>query len=257
MGNIILLLSLVTVLVVSCASTKGLDVDKQTTTLDDVYISGGTEKFFLGDLPHWANYSTFSKCQRVTPVKYVNFENIQKSYNLDYMSAVHMQNMINRKISNFIKSSGETRLPSKDESYIFNTVYAEVLGKSYDFRKPKFTRMSVIWIDPFLNDEAEITKIMENSQVLSGHPIFLSHCLSSIELESLVERLGLEDFGVKVIASDMFSRFDKEMNPVYDQEIDLSEILSGKTIHFFGIEQPVQIKGITKFNQLKIRGNDV
>ncbi len=242
--------------VISCTSAKQV-IESENTNLKDVYISGGTEVFFLGDIPFWANFSSFAKCQRQEPIKYINFENIQKSYNLDYADTVHMQNMLNRKISSYVKASGQRILPSKDETFIFNSVYAQVIGKSYDFTIPKFTRVSVIWIDSFLKDRKELKRIANNSLVLSGHPLFLSHCLNSKQVEQLITDLDIEDLGVKIIASEMFSRYDKNMKAIFDFEIDLSEVLKGKVIYFFGLEKPDQIKGITKFNQLKIRGNDV
>lgn len=249
-------LTAILLLVLGCTSTpKKSEIKKPE--LEDIYISGGTEKFMLGDIPYWANFSRFAKCQQKEPIKYINFENIQKSYNLDYTSTVHMQHMLNRKISNYVKSSGQRSLPSKDETFTFNTVYAQVLGKSYDFIVPKFTRVSVIWIDPFLDNKDELKKIMNNSLVLSGHPAFISHCLGSRDVDQLIKDLELDDFGIKVIPSEMFSRYDKNMKKIFDFEIDLSEILKNKVIYFFGLENPGQIKGITKFNQLKIRGNDV
>ena len=229
-------------MLVGCSSPQ----TDSNSGLENVYISGGTEKYYLGIVPHWANFSTWASCQRNAPIRYLNFENIKKSYNLDYKSAVHMQHMINRKISAFVKSTGGTQLPAKDETFIFNNVYAQVLGGSYDFTPPRFNNVSLIWIDPYVNNTRKLKKIMSRNDVLSGHPVLISNCLNSFEVEALIEELELEDLGAKVISSEMFSTYDTSMKKSFDFGISLSEIMGKKTMTFYGPRLPEQVRGTTK-----------
>ena len=212
--------------------------------LENVYISGGTEKFFLGSIPHWANFSTWAQCQRKEPIRYLNYNNINKSYNLNYENALHMQHMINRKILAFVKSTGSTQLPAKDETFIFNNVYAQVLGGSHDFTAPRFNKVSVVWIDPFLQDTTAIKRYFKRDDVLAGHPTIISNCLSSFEVEELIDKLELEDLGIKIISSEMFSAYQPNMKKGLDFRIDLSGLLKNKTITFFGPRIPEQIEGV-------------
>lgn len=240
-------LFLISTVVVSCSSSSSMS--GASSGLDNVYISGGTEKFFLGSIPHWANFSSWAQCQRKEPIRYLNYSNIKKSYNLNYSNALHMQHMINRKISAFVKSTGSTQLPAKDETFIFNNVYAQVLGGSYDFTPPKFNKVSVIWIDPFLKNTRKIKKYLKRSDVLSGHPVLITNCLNSSEVEELIKKLGVEDLGVKVISSEMFSVYNSEMKKSLYFSINLKELLKNKKITLFGPRIPKQIEGIDKLKK--------
>ena len=73
----------------SCSGPQEAPGNNQN--LESVYISGGTEQYFLGTLPHWVNFSPWAKCHRSEAIRYMNFENIAKSYNLKYEQIVYMQ----------------------------------------------------------------------------------------------------------------------------------------------------------------------
>lgn len=244
-----ILLIFLTSFIVSGCSTSGENSNGQG--LENVYISGGTEKYFLGNLPHWANFSRWASCQRNEPIRYLNFENIKKSYNLNYESAVHMQHMISRKNSVFLKSSGGTQLPVKDEGFIFNNVYAQVLGGSYDFTVPKFKNISVVWIDPYLTSTNKIKSVLNRSDVLNGHPVIVSNCLSSFEIESLIEKLKLDDLGIKIISSEMFSAYNSKMEKETDFTVQLDLVMKNKNITLFAPSHPNQIRGVNKFIKIK------
>jgi len=245
MFRLILLFSFMTI--AACSSNPPA-VDS-TNGLDNVYISGGTEKFFLGHIPHWANFSSWAGCQRSEPIRYLNYNNIKKSYNLNYENALHMQHMINRKILAFVKSTGSTQLPAKDETFIFNNVYAQVLGGSHDFTAPKFGKVSLVWIDPYLTDTGKIKKYFRRDDVLSGHPVIITNCLSSFEVEELIEKLDVEDLGIKIISSEMFSAYGSDMKKKFDFTINLKSLLKKKDITFFGPRIPKQIEGVDKLKK--------
>lgn len=238
-----------TLIIASGCSTSGVNSNGQG--LDNVYISGGTEKYFLGNLPHWANFSTWASCQRDEPIRYLNYENIKKSYNLNYESAAHMQHMISRKNSDFVKSSGGTQLPVKDEGFIFNNVYAQVLGGSFDFVAPKFKNISVVWIDPFLKNKKKVKSILNREDVLRGHPVIVSNCLSQSEIETLIEKLDLDELGIKIVSSEMFSAYDSKMEKETDFSVQLDLIMKNKNINLFAPFNPTQIRGSNKFIKIK------
>ena len=234
---------------ISCSSNS--PQGESSKGLENVYISGGTEKFFLGSIPHWANFSTWAKCQRNEPIRYLNFSNIKKSYNLNYENTLHMQHMINRKIAAFVKSTGSNQLPVKDETFIFNNVYAQVLGGSFDFTAPRFNNVSLVWIDSYLNNTSKIKNIFKREDVLAGHPIIISNCLNSFEVEELIEKLDIEDLGAKIISSEMFTTYSKDMKKGFDFTIHLDGLLKNKNITFYGPGIPEQIKGVNKLIKIK------
>ena len=95
---------------------------------DQVYITNGVEQYFLANLPHWANFSTQSSCHRKKPIRFFNFENLKKSFSLDYEKMVHLQHMFNRQVYTAKLSMDKERIPPKDESFIFNNTYQNVIG---------------------------------------------------------------------------------------------------------------------------------
>ena len=229
----------------SCASNEPALLN--SGTLDRAYISNGIEQFFHGDLPHWANFSTAGQCQRKTNIRYLHYPNLKKSYDLDYMQMVHLQNMFNRKLYAYKTSTATSEIPLKDESYVFYNVYQQVLGGSYDFIPPKFNDVSVIWIDPFLSQTKKLNKIVRSEKVLEGHPILLSHCLTSYELDELARKLELDDLGVKYLSADMLNIYGGDLKPKYNYLINLSAFLPGKSIKVFSSRESTSIEGNFEF----------
>jgi hypothetical protein len=219
--------------------------------LDNTYISSGVEQFFLTDIPYWANFSTAGSCIRKTPIRYINFETVNKSYDLKYEQILHLQHMLNKKLYAYKSSTGQNSLPPKDISYIFHNVYQQVLGESYEFISPKFKNVSVIWIDPFLNDKKKIKRILNRSDVLKGHPILLSHCLSAYELEELSQSLKLENLGVKYLPAEFSTIYGTKINKNSYFSFNISSLLGDKNITFFGAEESKELTGKYKFIKIK------
>lgn len=243
------ILALLIFLHISCSTTA--ERVNITSGMDNVYISNGVEQYFLGNLPHWVNYSCWGKCKRKESIRYMNYQIIHKSYGLDYTQIVHMQHMWNRKVYAFRKSAGQDSLPLKDESFIFNNIYAQVQGGSYDFMAPKFKNISLVWIDPYLKNTKKLKKIIQSDKVLAGYPVLVSHCLSSYEIEALVQELKLEDLGIKSLPAEMFSLYEKEFETGYEFGLNVDEILKNKNITLFGKSNPQTIKGFNQFKKVE------
>lgn len=233
----------------SCANTEPQLVS--SGTLDRAYISSGIEKFFHVDLPHWANFSSAGQCQRKTNIRYLHFENLKNSYDLGYQDLIHLQNMFNRKLYAYKTSATQDEIPLKDESYVFYNVYQQVLGGSFDFIEPKFKKVSVVWIDPYLGDKKKLIQIIRSERVLQGHPILLSHCLTSYELEEFARSLNLDELGVKYLSADMFSIYGEDIIPKYRFTINLQKFLPGKEISVFGKTSFDALLGDYKFIPLE------
>ena len=99
---------ILTILFTSSCSTTDERVNIKGSLADVVSHSNGngTEAYFLGSVPAWINFSPWAKCERSESIRYMNFENISKSYNLNYSQIVHMQHKWNRKIATYRKSHG-------------------------------------------------------------------------------------------------------------------------------------------------------
>jgi hypothetical protein len=185
----------------------------------------------------------------------MNFNNLKKSYNLNYSQAIHLQHMFNKKVYAYKSSMASHDTPRnltnlQDESFIFYNVYEQVMAGSYDFKIPQFSKISVVWIDSFLNNKKLIKKIFNRKDVLSGFPVMMSQCLSHFELEVLSQELNLENLGVKFISSEMFSHYNKSLNTSTKFQLQLDLILPSKEIKLYSKEKPTNILGISKFIKL-------
>ncbi len=217
----------------------------------DVYISSGVEQYFLGNLPFWANFSGAGKCFRKAPIKYLNFENISKSFNLSYEKMVHMQHMLNKKLFAYKTSTGQHQLSPRDEAYVFNNIYQQALGGSYEFSPPKFGKISLVWIDAFLSNPKKIKATLKRADVSEGYPILLSHCLSAYELEELAQDNELDELGVKYISAEMFNNYTDDIKATTNFSLNINLMLKNKTITLFAPTNSNELRGKYNFVQLK------
>lgn len=233
-------------LLVGCttSSEKHLKQD-----LDQVYIGSGVEKYYLSDMPTWANFSQIASCSRAEPVRFLNFENMYKSYSMDYEQLIQFQHMLNRKFSSYKHSTGRKTIFLKDESFIMHNVHQQIIGGSRDFIVPNFKRVHLVWIDSALKSEKakrRLKKLMYSAQMEKGHPIFVSTCLSSIQLEKFISKMGMSKFGAKLISQDMFSPYNEKFKIINEFALDFSKLMPNKNIYYFGPYLPKEFKGIKK-----------
>lgn len=216
----------------------------------DIYISNGVEQYFMPELPHWANFSIQGQCFRKNPIRYINYEKVAKSYNLNYSQLVNLQHMINRKLYAYKYSIGQDQLSPKDESFIFQNSYQRVSGGSSDFVQPKFSKLSLIWIDAILSKPSELKSILEDEKVKAGHPIVISHCATSYELEVLFQSYDLDNKGIKFISAEMFSIFESETKKQPYLSFDFKKYFADKELTFYkpSLDLRPYLKGIKFVN---------
>ena len=231
----------------SCATTeKGMF--KQD--LDQVYIGSGIEKYFLPDTPTWANFSQESRCKRTEPIRYVNFKDMHLSYSMDYEQLVQYQLMLNQKLENYKISTGRKTVFLKDENYIIFNVHQQILGGGREFIAPKFKTIHLISIDDSLNDSVrlkKLKKLMSSDSMGQGHPVFVSMCLSSFELDQFISKNGFNSMGVKGISQSMFSPYDINFDMSYEYTLNVEKLFPNKKLTLFAKDKIKSIKGYTKF----------
>lgn len=233
-------------LLVGCASSDDASLKQD---LDQVYIGSGIERYALADLPEWANFSSVSSCHHSGPIRYLNFETMYKSYSMEYEQLIQFQHMLNRRFTSYKLSTGRKTIFLKDESYIMHNVHQQIIGGGRDFIVPKFRRIHLIWIDSALSniqEQKKLKKLMYSAQMEKGHPIFVSACLSSVELEKFISKHGYEKLGVKIISEDMFSPYNDKFKIINEFALDFSLLMPGKELYYFGPFLPKEFKGIKK-----------
>lgn len=224
---------------ISCTHSRQV---KEHREYESIGFSAGVEQYFLSDLPVWINFSTLGSCKRNLPIKYLNFDHLNKSYSLTYEQNVNLQQMLNKKLMSYEQKTNS----SKDQNFIFHNIYEQVIGGGRDFRIPQFKKISLVWIDPYLDDHQQLKSIFKGN-VLNGHPIIVTNCLSISEAEKLANALGLDSLGVKIISAEMFNVFNENYTGF---ALDFSKLLPGKEITLFGSSWPRAFLGIDKFIEI-------
>ncbi|MEX0799121.1 MAG: hypothetical protein WD025_06735, partial [Bacteriovoracaceae bacterium] len=192
-----------------------------------------------------------SNCKRSAPVRYLNFKTLKASYSLDYENLIHFQHMLNRRFYSFKQTSENKQLYLKDEAFIFYNVYEQVVGGSKDFVLPKFDRISLIWIDPYLDNPKRVSELLEMKEVTKGHPILVSGCLDSFAMEKMGEKFNWNSFGARNIGQEMFTPYGTDYSLGHDYTLDFSVFLPNKALYLFAPNKPEHFKGIKTFIKTK------
>ena len=48
--------------------------------LDEYYVGSGVVRYFLADVPLWANFSSIANCHRKTPKRFFNMKSVRDSF---------------------------------------------------------------------------------------------------------------------------------------------------------------------------------
>ena len=199
MKSVFLSLMIVSIFVSSCSS--GL----RPRTVDQYYTSTGVEKYFLSDLPEWANYSVSAGCYRTSGIRYFNIDALMKSYSLTYGDAIQIQATFNDEYLNLKKEPGVT-VGLKEEELVFFKASERVNSKIKFFDAPTFKQIHLIWLDEALKgnkQEEKLKSFLQSGVHDNGFPVLISACLTKSEIEAKFPNAAL-----KVISAEMFSIYD-------------------------------------------------
>lgn len=199
MKTVFLTLMIVSVFVGSCSS--GL----KPRTIDQYYVSTGVEKYFLSDLPEWANYSVSAGCYRTSEIRYFNIDALMKSYSLTYNDAIQIQATFNDEYLTLKKQTGVT-VGLKEEELVFFKASERVNSKINFFDAPTFKQIHLIWLDEVLKgkkQEEKLKSFLASSTHDNGFPVLISACLTKSEIEAKFPNVA-----IKAISAEMFSVYD-------------------------------------------------
>ncbi len=197
----ILPLTLIAFLIAACSS--GL----KPRNVDQYYTSTGVEKYFLSDIPEWANFSQSAGCFRTKGIRYFDINAMMKSYSLSYANATQVQASFNEEYL-VAKKQPNVTLTLKDEEVLFFKASEKVNSKITFFEAPAFKQIHLIWLDEALKgkkQEDKLKNFLQSSTQDTGVPVLVSACLTKQEIEA-----KFPDLAVKVISAEMFSIFDDQ-----------------------------------------------
>jgi hypothetical protein len=209
---------------IGCSST---DADKhmKRRNLDEYFSGSGVVRYFLSDLPNWANFSQTASCQRSISPRYLNINTLISSYSYKYEEAIQLQYMYNVEMNKLKKRTEAEYLPFSDEEKLFFTLSDKVQADIRTFRAPKFKRVNFIWIDPLLKSKAgneKLVSLLNGAAMDEGHPVLISLCLNHFEIEAYLSKRGLHNRNIRYIPYEMFSSYSVKgvQEPIFQLHID-------------------------------------
>lgn len=242
--KLLLLVLLFSLAACSSLSSKGL----QPRTIEDYYTTTGVEKYFLTDIPPWANFDQTAACYRSSQLRYFDIEALMKSYGLSYAKAIQVQATYNEEVVQF-KGTDDKRIPTlKEEELLFYKVSEKVSNKFIFFDPPTFKQINLVWLDEIIGDgkkEKKLKAFLHSPAMDAGVPVLFSFCLTRAEVEK-----KYPDLGAKMITAEMLSVFNSDGSRSPFFQIDLGQFFSKtQRLYFYSqksSDMSEQIKGLFK-----------
>lgn len=182
-------LLLIFVFLISCSSMK-LRKDA-----DFFQAPTRSERYFLGDLPVWANYSEQGHCQRERRVRYLDLEFGQKSFNFSYREALALQGSYNHESWRKRRRSSGGVVSVEEEGKIFWEA-ADKVQEGVLSRRSSSKKALIVIIDNL--SKSQILDIFQRPEFFENQVYIASYCLTRFSLERLSEAYSLDDYGVEV-----------------------------------------------------------
>ncbi len=209
-------------------------------------------KYFFQDIPVWANFSQTAQCRRTFRSKYFDFKKLDADTSFDYQKLVQFQYLYNIEYNRLLQSLGDDSPSVKEEENLFYDGLANIRTGIFPFNPPKFQRVNLIWIDPYLNDKKDLYKMIESDALISGHPVFLSLCLSHQEIVDLIKKNDLVNKDIKIISYEALSIFDVGLNSQNAMRIDLNQFFEkNQKLIFYNLKDHIPNEFFGEFELAK------
>ncbi|MBI2519789.1 MAG: hypothetical protein HYV97_05215 [Bdellovibrio sp.] len=217
----------------SCTYTKkNLDSGDNRRDLNAYYIPSDVVKYLLPEVPTWANISLSGACHRLESVRYFDVKEVSGSYNISYFDILQAQINFNQEKQNVLRVARlapdlppkmEVGLPPKQEELLFYQALDRAQAKFYSFKVPTFKRINFLWIDPLLVWSGEagavptlkpqiVQSLLNHNWAQSGHPVIISFCLTSLDLEKFLEQEKVADHNIRILGADAMTPFRPDLS---------------------------------------------
>lgn len=239
-------------LVAGCISSEKSHALKRRN-VRDYYVSSGVERFYLSDIPTWANFSQTASCQRSKVARFMNYDRLRNSFQLTYEQAIQFQYLLNIERTNLKSNTNAKYLLLKDEEALFYNVSDRIQAGVKSFKAPAYKRVNIIWIDGALGSEEKMKrfkKLMSSKEMDLGHPVFISLCLGDRALKEFISKNGIQS--AKAIPFEMFSIYNQKNAILQKMFLSLDPLFKKKQeLHFYTPEEevPEEITGKFKIHR--------
>lgn len=241
----------IVVFTMACSTVEKHTGMKRVT--DDFYLASGVAKYFLPDVPNWANRSESAGCLRDENFYRFNMQALRQSYGLSYQDGVQFQLSFNLSSTEALERAQQTELPLKEMEALFHLTMDRVRAKIFALHLPTFKRVHMIWIDDAMRDTQSLQslKILMNSDAMDlGHPIFVSLCSNYPKVQSFIKDNKFADKNIRVWSAEIFHPYDPDMNLLPFDRIFIDHIFQNdQEIIFYSPRpsHPFEVQGNSEF----------
>jgi len=188
-------------------------------------------KYYLPDLPQWANISNSANCKRNISNKYLNLKFLKDDFAFGYADLVQFQYLYNIEYQKLIAYADKGILPFSEEEKLFYDVFDKVKTKIYAFRRPTYKTVNLVWIDNV--KLKRLKKLMSSNAMKNGHPVFVSLCKNQKELVAFIEKNSFAGKDIRTLSFEIFSPYDKGVKTSGKTSLNFSGLFSRKQKLYF------------------------
>jgi hypothetical protein len=239
---------LVLLLVTSCGS----QVRRERVPQDQgSYQTSGIERFYLTQLPEWANVSTAGKCRKSRSIQYFDFKRLNQTYQLPYRELLELQAQYNARVEEYFRSTPKNFLKPQEESSFFANTLEQVRGGIRRLNLPAVKSVNLIWLEGFqqLGQEGSLVSMAREGRMDEQLPLLYSSCLSRAALERWIADHDLGEVGFYLLPAEWLSPHGPDLELGFGLHLDLDELI-GKNIKI-NFLSPLNIKLNPELKTLK------
>ena len=253
----------------SCSNTKkDTESSSNRRSIDAYYIPSDVVKYLLPEVPTWANVSLSGACHRLESIRYFDTKEVSGSYSISYFDILQAQINFNQEKQNVLRvarlapdlpKNAVIGLPPRQEELLFYQAIDRAQAKFYSFKVPTFKRINFLWIDSLLQWPAEAGQVptfkpgvaqtlLNHNWAQSGHPVMLSFCLTSLDLEKVLEQEKVADHNIRVLGTDAMTPFRPDLNLGAGSKLYLEGFFAKEQeLHLYsrGKKWPLELEGTT------------
>ncbi len=207
-------------LLVACG---GAEVKFPTTP----YQGAGHERFFLAELPAWANGSISAGCARGLSVRYLDYAALAKTHALDYRQRVELQTQFNLKWRERFSGSQSPGLSPQEEMVFFMETLGQVKGGQRHHRFPENVPTQVVWWDGWRarpDAAAWLTRLADRGDAV----VLVSLCEASDAIQTWLEEKKLVELGLFTLGAEALNPQRPDDSDAHGPVIPLAAFFSAK-----------------------------
>jgi len=217
----------------------GCSSSPEKKEVSEAYYSSGVEKFFLPEIPTWANFSTYGHCYKSDSILYLDFSKIKVEHGLNYKQMIELQALYHHKRMNYFEEVDKKFLKPVEELAFFANSLEQVkakdgLIKSYDSKK-----INIIWLESFLKNHEvnQLTSLIEEDRFIEFPTILFSSCRSRTNLENFLDSYDVDHESLILLGPEMLTSFNAEGEKKPALEVNLNQLFGDDTkFELFSVE---------------------